>query len=684
MNDLKTLLGTANVRRAVIIDDAYEEAPIAKDLSVDQENWTRFFEDLNNADIELIKALFPLYDRFRGDELRSSDEFVAVLWKQQGKLRNEIIAPLFDRYKDDKAKDLAYLEALKNSLETYGIACEPAGRDFAKKAEDADLIVIDLFLDSAQDQKAMQNSVDGLKEVIRKRSASPPLVVLMSRSSRLEEKRKEFRDNSGLFESAFRIIRKTDLAEEGKLPRLLARLAEHYRDSRKLAAFLFAWQTGLNNARDRTADLIRTLDLGDIAQIQQLLLTEEGELPGSYLVDVFDTVLQHEIEREKPIIDAALDLNELNSDTYPPPYVAGSPDLQALVWRSLFHNNGRLRLRNQNITVLFGDVLCRKPAVAAAAPPAKVEHVAPTPTSATSSPPGSPAEIAILPAATETSHKPTIESARAESRDVFIVMTPACDLQRRAAKQVLLLKGTLMPLTLAAWSYKETPVRTMIFETSSKERVQIKWDLKHIETIPQDDLKKLLLAADGFEVIGRLREPPALELQQKLLSSLGRIGIIAPMPATFPVNIEAYLPGPDRKLFKMSVPALSQNQAVCFVGRKDNEQARTLVLCEDACEALCEAINSIDLKSVHPSTHEAILSSRVSGDLLVLQKGIDFAAISDQKFSEIVSFVAASAEKPSEKRVIGLIRRNGSWLEEPVNGGLLNKAGVVLAVSDQT
>jgi hypothetical protein len=309
--------------------------------------------------------------------------------------------------------------------------------------------------------------------------------------------------------------------------------------------------------------------------------------------------------------------------------VAGSPDLQALVYRSLFQNNGRLRLRNPNGSpVIFGDVLRRKPAPADGAPPAI----------------DTPSFAAIGPL------------------DVFVVMTPACDLQRLVAKRVLLLKGSLVPLTPANWSYKETPIRTAVFETSTKERFQIKWDLKHIEAISNDELKHILEAPNGFQIVARLREAHAGELQQKLLSNLGRVGLIAPMPATFPVTVEAYLPDANAKLFKITIPALTDNQGVCFIGRKNNEQARTLVLCEDACEALCQAIQSIDLNIIHPATQATILELRTSGELLILQKGVDYPSVADQNFLEIVSVSAATAEKPEERRAIGLIRRSGQWM----------------------
>jgi hypothetical protein len=666
MNDLTSLLQRANIKSAVIVDDAYDQIPLARDLLPDDASWSQFFDDLNSADNDQLKQIFPAYDGMRADALRNSDAFVATIWQQRQAIRQELVDPLFQRYDQEKAADLAYLQSLTEILAALNLQCSSAGRNFAAAAAAADLIVIDLYLSSSQDNDAMACSINGLKEVINNRMANPPLVILMSRSPYLEEKRKEFRDGSGLFESTFRIIRKTDLAQDGKLQRLLTRLAAHYHDSIRLATFLHSWQTGLSRACDRTANLIRTLDLADVAQIQQLLLAEEGEPPGSYLVDVFDLVLQHEIEGEDSIINAAMELNGLNSDVYPPPYVAGSPDLQALVCRSLFHNIGRLRLKNPTASpVSFGEILQRKSLAAVAQEPQAVE-------------------TALVPVENVAPEPAAAPFAYMGNSDVFAVMTPACDLQR-LAKRILLLKGTLVPLTQTNWFYKDSKdvIRTAVYQSTSGERFYIKWDPKHIEAVSDDDLKKILDAPNGFHIVGRLREAPALELQQKLLSKWGRVGLLAPMPATFPVKIEAYFPNLQKKLAKIEAKGLTDNAGVCFVGRKNEEEARVLVLCEDACESLCKAVQAITLEQVEAVARPVVEFLQSNEALLILQKGVDFSRVSENKFLEInVTAPGAEGQSPV-KRPIGLIRQDGDWVTNIIlNGNDLKRAGVILVVSE--
>lgn len=462
----------------------------------------------------------------------------------------------------------------------------------------------------------------------------------MSRSGRLEEKREEFRDSAGLLASAFRIVRKADLRIDGKLARLLRRLVFHRTDSARLAAFLDAWLRGVNGATGRTVGLMRTLDLPDYAQIQQLLLSEEGEPTGSYIVDIFDRVLQHEIEREATIIDAAIELNEITSQEYPPPYVVGSPDLQQLVYRSLFQNAERLRLAGPAGGIAFGDIL--RPVLRPGDPPL-------------------PSPIADV-----------------GPGHVLAVLTPACDLQRGGAKRVLLLIGELKALGARDWSYDEEPIRTLVIELDEA-RYWIKWDLKHVDTISHEALAAALAADGGLALVARLREAHALELQQKLLSAMGRVGLPAPMPATFPMRVRIAYPGLDRVPVPLDIPTLNDD-GVCFVGRPGTAKMR-LVLSEDACDAVSAAIAALDPALVYPNAVEALRYLQDNPDELLdaLSIGLPLPAPDATSYKAIPS--PSGALIGQNVRSIGLILRNGKE-EIAIDGGQAPKAGFVVHTRD--
>lgn len=647
MAELKDILAAAKVARALIVDDAFDEVPRADDLSIDGDRWTHFFDDLTAPDRAALSAVFPAFSDSEAEDLQKSDGFVACLWVNKATIAPALCAALFARYVADMEADMAHLRALRGLLEASGLECKEVGREFAAAVADADIVFMDLYLCSAQRAEDIKVSVDGLAGAIEGRRTNPPLVVLMSRSSRLEDKRLEFRDRTRLFESTFRILRKADIQLDGVVQRVVGRLATHYQNSLRLSAFVCAWEDGLDAARDRTTDLIRKLGLSDLAQIQHLLLSAEGEPMGSYLVDVLDKVLQHEIEANASIIDTALELNKLDVSKVPAPLVPGANDLLEFVEHSLFHNRARLKLLGAiDSSVSFGDVLRRKP---------------PTPAAAEALVAAEGAQFTALP--------------EIQGDMVMAVLSPACDLQRNQLKRVLLLVGELVVLKPEAWSAKIDGAKTPVFDLGDGIRRSIKWDVKHVLMLTHAELSGLLTSAQpSFEKVGRLRDLHALEIQQKLLSSMGRVGLAAPMPATRAVKIQAFTVGTDKKLIELNVESLADG-GVCFIGRSsDGEKPQErLVLTERACEDICRAIDQVSPDTVHERAREILKSIQKSSVLYeTLEKGLIVANLGNLNFIEF---------KSSDAITQGLIARNKKQISSITLAGkeLVHSALVLIA-----
>jgi hypothetical protein len=649
MAELAEILASANITRALIVDDAIDETPLADDLSIDGPQWTRFFDDLTGPDHAALTAAFPEYADLEAEDLQKSDGFVGCLWANRNLIAPALCQTLFARYVADMQADANHLNVLRAQLEGAGLGCNAVGRDFIAAVADADIVFMDLYLCSAQRTDDIKVSIEGLASAIAKRRTKPPLVILMSRSNRLEDKRSEFREGTKLFESTFRILVKADIQVDGVVQRTVGRLATHYQKSLKLSEFVCAWEDGLDAARDRTTKLIRKLGLSDLAQIQHLLLSAEGEPMGSYLVDVFDKVLQHEIEANANIIATALALNDLDTSEFPAPLVPGANDLLEFVEHSLFHHRARLKLPGAiDSSVSFGDVLRRK-LHAPAAPEAP---------------------------ATDEAAKPTA-LPEIKSDMVMAVLSPACDLQRNQLKRVLLLAGELLVLKTEAWSAKIDGAKTPVFDMGDGIRRCIKWDLKHVLTLTHSELNDLLISEQpAFDKVGRLRDLHALEIQQKLLSSMGRVGLAAPMPATHVVRIQAFTVGTDKKLRNLNVASLTDG-GVCFIGRtSDGEKAHEkLVLTERACEDICRAIDQVDPDTVHERSRDILRSIQKSNVLYeTLEQGITVANLNNENFVEFKSREAATQ---------GLVARNKKQTDTlTLVGKELPLSGLVLIAYD--
>jgi hypothetical protein len=637
MAELADILAAANITKALIVDDAIDEVPLADDLSIDGQQWTHFFDDLAAADHDALNVAFPGYSELEAEDLQKSDGFVSCLWTNKGQIAPALCRTLFARYVADMQADIEHLTVLRGLLEASGLACNTVGRNFVPAVTDADIVFMDLYLCSAQRTDDIKVSIEGLARAIAERRTKPPLVILMSRSTRLEDKRLEFRDSTKLFESTFRILVKADIQVDGVVQRTVGRLATHYQKSLKLSEFVCAWEDGLDTARDSTTKLIRKLGLSDLAQIQHLLLSAEGEPMGSYLVDVFDKVLQHEIEANASIIDTALALNELDTSKFPAPLIPGANDLLEFVEHSLFHHRARLKLPGAiDSSVSFGDVLRRKPAVPAA--------VATAPA------------IADAPVAAEIAKPVVLPEIQGDM--VMAVLSPACDLQRNQLKRVLLLVGELLVLKTEAWSAKIDGAKTPVFDIGDGIRRCIKWDVKHVLMLTHAELNDLLTSGQPtFEKVGRLRDLHALEIQQKLLSSMGRVGLAAPMPATHAVRIQAFTVGTDKRLRDLNVASLADG-AVCFIGRtSDGEKPQErLLLTERACEDICRAIDQIDLDTIHERSRDILKSIQKSSVLYeTLEQGLVVANLNNENFIEF---------KSGDSVTQGIVARNKKQIDK--------------------
>ncbi|KQW70829.1 hypothetical protein ASE17_18375 [Phenylobacterium sp. Root77] len=632
---LADLLQERGVRRVLIVDDAFDEIPRAQDVGEANEQWTVFGDDWTDALRTEIAALYADAKDRRLDDLVGDDLFVAALWALKTQFP-DLLGPLFEAYQGGRAADVRYVEVAKAKLEVLGLEVVTAGREFTAAAQDVDLILIDLFLGHGQGDADLEASKTLLRDALESRGAPAPLVILMSRSPRLAMKRDEFRDEVGLLDSGFRIIAKPELDTGALLERQIERLAEHLEDTQKLAGFVDALAAGLDSAARRTLTHFRRLRLSDLGQLQRLLLDTEGEPTGSYLVDVFDRVFAHELEGDGGIIEAAKALNTFSASSYPPPHVAGSPDLQDLVVRTLTQNAERLDLPGSTEgLVTFGDILC----------------------------PGAPESLAAL--------KESLLVDLAADQ-VLVVMTPTCDLQRGGAPRILFMVGDVRPFGLKDWAYG-SDARTPVIDIDG-ERRWIKWRTKHIDTVSWDQLQQ---AFDNglLRIAARLREAHALELQQKLLSGLGRVGLLAPMPASFSVDLEVFTAGVDTKPQRLVVAALDEG-AVCFVGRDDKAKpAIRLVMSEGAWDGVEEALGGVDPATILPAAKAAFDHIRSENELAQkIAKGLNLDNVGP-KWAPILSVAEG----------LGLMAVVGWNLPdvEAVLAGANRKAGLLIHVKDK-
>lgn len=580
------LLRNRGISKALILDDAYDDAPTAADLSQDDEEWSIFFDDLNGCpeDRQLVLEAFPRFNAMTASDMRMSDDFVRAIWQLRGRLSEQLWAGVFEQYDAGHSSDRAFLQSLEEQLAALELSCVRVRRsdDAADVPSDISIVFADLFLGSLQDDDAMSRSVDTITRIRGVLASPSPLFVLMSRSTRLSQKKSDFRDRAGILGASFRVCDKTTLLRDNSVERIVRTLVESQPDAVRLQQFLNAWTEGLSNASSRFLRRIRSLDLPDYGLIGELLLQHEGKGLGSYLLDIWDRVLQFEVEQEQRTIEAAAALNQARIERFPAPHVPGSPELQEIVYQTLFHNPNRLKVDEpaRHSPVAFGDVLVFRSALARLG-------------------------LEVQGAADADATICTMQT------DVIVVVTPACDLARLTreqadAKHVLVLPGDLSSLESHKWTYKSGANPRLPILKVGENSCRADWKLKDVRTIPGGLLRRWI-ERESLIHIGRLREAYSLEVQQLVLSQLGRVGVPAPLPAKFSVQCEAGFVNGAGRYVALDCPSLRALGGELYVGRDGDGSAEgRLLLFEDTCRDLVEAIRRVDAGEVSSNARESL------------------------------------------------------------------------------
>ena len=595
------LLNANGIRSAIVVDDAYDRTPMAADLAVDRDEWNNFVDDLREDDLTTLRSIYPAYAPGQEGQLFRDDDFIACLWNARDQFRAGLIDSLFETYENDSAHDLRFVQAVEAQLADLNLCVRTAGRGFVEDAISTDLIVIDLFLGAQQSESDMRISIKGLARVIEERVESPPAIILMSRSGRLREQADAFRDGAKVFASGFRTIVKSEIEKRGRLEQLVRELARHREDSLKLNAFVLRWKDGLGGAIQRTQDDIRRLDLEDWAQIQDLLLAAEGSSAGRYILEVLECAFLYELESENSFLDAAAALDTLEREAYPPTTIAGSKDTIGLVAKTLYeHENCRQLDDEPAASVAFGDIIG----------PIRGSEFA------------------------KDSVFAQLDNA------VLITMTPACDLQRGKAPRILFMVGKTKNVDAPAAGDASTGLRTPILYLPDGKRVWVDWQPNHLLTLTCEEVDAFL-SGDGTSItkVARLRTANAVSLQQQLLSNLGRVGLVAPIPSTFPVQVAVYYPSADAVLTSLLIGGKEFIDGVCYVGPRSNQKAAATPLDSSHRSDFLDALESLADDQIHNSSVQSITNVRKVGVLdLLFSRGLRFdpARSAAQKWKETV------------------------------------------------
>lgn len=554
LDEIREILTREGISSAAIIDDVYDEIPTSHDI--DGESWNFFLDDQSEREIAIIREGYGLTDpESRWEELRNDDNFIKFLWELRDE--SEVFQALFNSYIGRREAGRKQLEPLRILLfNDLGLQGNTYGSNQRSEAASAQLLFMDLFLGAQQDDAARNKAMERVKEIVDPRRESPPMIVLMSSSTRLHEMRDDFRDEAGLIGCQFRTVQKSFLTDIAELYELLYRLTKSYQDSLKLSGLLELWHRALDDATTRFLKTVRRLDLRDYADLQMLILNAEGEVIGAYLLEVFGKYFQFELEEDARLSSAALKLNEISWDHYPAPHFLPAEVSENLTDGMLFRSS---KILAKTEPLQFGDVLFST----------RVDALG-------------------------EGEAPTANFANGE-RIALAVLTAACDLQHGNASRFLFIAGVAKPSELLFHKKPKALLTPMLIHDGR--RYVIEWDLgTPIAWTPREAARQL--ESGNFERVRRFRSLFSLQLQQLFTSSLSRVGTPVMLPVQHLAGAKVSYKDQAGVLHQLTVVRPADRQAVLMVGRGEKSHFDVLMLSPELVKELRIEMQKVDTNSL--------------------------------------------------------------------------------------
>lgn len=514
---IKEAIQKGEIRKVVVIDDAFDPPAIGDG---DAGPLLEFLENEDSAKI-LRRA------RITDEEVQLAIQAITDTEYSDDRLRN-LVSKLYAKYVekfDDKFDPSGRFGVLKGDnlrkvrpllkllKKCTGLKVEPIGSDdaavdFAKLQPE--VVFVDYILDaSLAPNQPLTNgnaalgrgaSLRVLRQVLEARPGAGPSVMLMS-SHAIRKEADKFReeiwgDRRKVFASRFQFLAKDDL-EEGENGSIIVApaaadalldIAQRHRFAGALEDALTHWHTGVAEAVDQVWNTITDLEMKDYAYLARFRLADEGQPLSSYLEWFFGEVLVDSIARcvdWKQKSFTTLDEGALRNK--PGSEIEGAFDGPTEKVAELFYR-ARVdeRPARQGKELRMGDIYAR-------------------------------------------GDKP---------EELLALLTPDCDLivrtGKRRAKRATVVAGSLHPINAPDGSVSD-------FFRLKRKAYNVRWDTKDVRTVEFADIE----AGTDLKLLGTLRPVYAYELQQRVLTDLGRVGLaVAPAMAVM-ASAEAVVRGKD-------------------------------------------------------------------------------------------------------------------------------------------
>ncbi len=589
---LEELIIQNDIKRAVIIDDAYDMAPtsfVVLKNADRQKAIAALMQEPQDIKASLAKVLESCgLAEDEWEEGLDDDDFILELWKlaQEKKLTELSSDVLFGVFKADLEAKRAALVPLEKLLgERLKVKYDKQGTQYAD-LDRCEIVFLDLFLGETDAQEALDEAVARIKRLVGTLSdETRPLVFLMSTKGGVElaTKANELQSKASLLGCKFRTINKDEI--EQYLPKILESVLSDYPRAQLVASWVDTWSQAIAQAQVQFVAALRNLDLPDYSYLQKFRLNAEGVGLGEYMQPTLVDFLGYCIESQIGISRKAIELDALDFKQAPTMHLLPSDQIvdfahaRAFIHQNYIRQNGYF-LEDVSKQLQLGDVVIKLP-------------------------PKVPENFSF-----------DLE----EKLAVWVVITQACDIQQNNSDAFLLLQGEVRVRDWTSNISTKDSVNTDVFRWNEKE-YSIDWAKAQVSAIKINTMGRRLKKGGGYARIARFRGIEALRLQNLFASNLTRVGLPVAFHNRIEVGIELFVKDgiemksvfkyePDQKMAavidgrSLKVSADGNQEQV----KKQTNNVRVLALSPRFCDKFRGAIEQFGLDNIPAKIRGALKS----------------------------------------------------------------------------
>ncbi len=416
------------------------------------------------------------------------------LWNKRVEVGWEWLrSTLFSSYEADVEPKLTALQPILDYLERLGIGVTPyATFDLATQdVAGADIVFLDFFLKNEQHPDESFKRADRLsaflEEVRDNERRRYPLIVLFSSRSGAEALASEFKERSSLRGCFFHFLSKSR-TDSDDLEVCLSRLLPDYSRNQRLAKLLDAYGQAALRAATTVRKQVLRLEPTDVALLHAAALIAEDERFPHYLEWLTGVYLSTAFCADKQLKALSQEIVEIGSKIALPGHIPADRTLSKLFIATTARNDlADGEEYSMQYKLGLGDIFVE----------------------------GQP------------------EAVLQDAARLLVVIDQSCDLTRAdsAKERVLCLRALncieIQDMALAIYESDNWPTYFLEFRVGDRPRLfRVTWNLVDAETVA----RRLLDERTGFMRIARLQEVIALQLQERFLQNVGRIGTAVQPP----------------------------------------------------------------------------------------------------------------------------------------------------------